>query len=218
MLMRDPVWPNPVQNTEPRAIAARFLAGQAERTEQAERRESPRAAPSAVLGPRELAHADSVLARAFVWRDDGFCLARATLGAQLVQERFGRAHPARADELAAGVAVAAGPFSDRVPGWSTHAAVVVRLRGGPAMVIDHTLFDRPVPLSSWAAKLGVRPEAVQVSSPFHKREWEATMRRNGEVTRLRGVTGEPWPVPAVQEWGAQIAAARRVATRAADAP
>lgn len=187
-------------SVRPGALAQRFI-------HEGRRREADPVVgvPAAALTAAELRSVDRALQRTFTWRDNGFCLARAELGAQLVQEAFQRRHPDREGELAATVAVAFGPFDPEVPAWGYHAATVVRHRSGPEpLVIDHLLFDQPVRLSTWARKLGRQPWEVSVQSPYDKREWDSEWRGGREITRVRPTDGQGWDDADVREWAAQL--------------
>lgn len=105
----------------------------------------------------DLTRVTKLLRGMFVWTDDGYCAARATLGAHAVTEAFqGTMRPRRGVyDAVAGVAHLDTDMSRT--GWFEHEAVVVRVRGRrEPQVIDLLTSPRPMPLSQWKAHHGVR--------------------------------------------------------------
>jgi hypothetical protein len=105
---------------------------------------------------------------AAVWANDLLCRQRATLGASLLQRSATGSMRAPVDgAFAAGVVVGCSAGISRW-GWDFHAAIAYREEGSRGIrVVDHLLFDRPVPLSRWQQAIGARASDVTIESAFH---------------------------------------------------
>jgi hypothetical protein len=148
---------------------------------------------------------------AMPWIDDDNCGFRATIGALHVLDRLppNPKLPEAGVEnaLTGAVVVATAP---RLAGkqWLYHAATVMQPEGArEPMVVDHLLFDRPVPLSRWQRRLRVDDGQVKITDPrVNPLMWARDVDRNerydvvgrgavygfGEIKAVAAALGDAW--------------------------
>lgn len=119
----------------------------------------PAGAPVPALLLRDSSRADVVRAAEaiadspLVWADDGFCAARAHLGAFLINTTLGSGQAGPTDAAIAGRAMQRMGSTPLAGRWQYHVAPAMR-QGDDLLVFDPVSMDRPVPIDEWRAAMG----------------------------------------------------------------